>query len=589
MTPLPWQSARTARGRRALLRQLLALGLSAPTVHQVLAQAGLASAASEPPYAPTRAGGGGTLKLLFWQGPTLLNPHLATGAKDVEAARLFYEPLVRHDAEGRMVPVLAAEVPSHENGGIARDGGSITWRLKPGVRWHDGRPFGADDVVFTWRHAVDPASASMLAGAYANVRRIEKLDELTVRVVLDQPSPVWHRGATVMLLPRHLFEPYTGARAREAPANLKPVGTGPYRDAEFMPGDLLKAVRNPAYHRPHRPHFDRVELKGGGDAVGAARAVLQGGEYDFAWNLQVDDVLLAGMEAGGKGRVTVQPSGNVEVIMLNFADPWRELDGERAHPDSRHPVFHDARVRQALTLLFDRRNVQAHVYGRTGTATANLLHNPARYNSPRTVPPASLEQANTLLDAAGWVRGTDGMRARDGRRLALVFQTSINPLRQKVQSIFKQACQQAGIELELKAVQSAVFFSSAPGNPDTAGRFLADLQMVANSARDPDPDRYMQWFVSWECARQANQWTGLNRNRYQDPAYDRLYRASSRELDPVARTAQLIRLNDLVSSSGWFIPVVNRPSVHGVVNGLVAPTTGWDQALSAIADWHRTP
>ena len=94
-------------------------------------------------------GGGGALKVLWWQGATLLQPHFANGTKDQEGSRIFYEPLAVWDAEGNLVPILAAEVPSRDNGGLSADGKSVTWKLKKGVTWHDGAPFTADDVVFS--------------------------------------------------------------------------------------------------------------------------------------------------------------------------------------------------------------------------------------------------------------------------------------------------------------------------------------------------------------------------------------------------------------------------------------------------------
>src|SRR5580765_7191930 len=132
--------------RRDFVARLASLGFSAPFAALLLASAGVAQAQTAT-YKPTRRGGGGALKLLFWQGPTLLNPHFGIGAKDQEGSALFYEALVRYDPDGNLVPVLAAEIPSRANGGIAADGRSTVWKLKKGVRWHDGRPFTADDVV----------------------------------------------------------------------------------------------------------------------------------------------------------------------------------------------------------------------------------------------------------------------------------------------------------------------------------------------------------------------------------------------------------------------------------------------------------
>ena len=573
--------------RRAFIQRMAALGVSAPLACAMLADAGIAQAQTVPAYKPTQRGGGGALKLLFWQGPTLLNPHFGTGAKDLEGCRLFYESLMRYDADGGRVPVLAAEMPSRDNGGIAADGKSVVWTLKKGVSWHDGKPFTADDVVFNWLYATDPATASTTAGLYENVKAIERVDSHSVRVVFEKATPLWARYGALQLIPKHLFEAYKGAKSREAPANLKPVGTGPYRFVDFKPGDLVRGELNPAYHMPNRPHFDTVELKGGGDATSAARAVIQTGEYDFGWNLQVEDEVLKRMEAGAKGRVVINASGDVELIQLNMADPGTELDGERANPKSRHPVLSDPLVRQALALLFDRKGVQEFVYGRTGVATANILNNPLPYNSPNTRSEHSVDKANALLDAAGWRRGTDGLREKGGRKLKLVFQTSINSVRQKVQAIFKQACGKAGIEVELKAVTASVFFSSDVANPDTHGKFWADLQMYAAAGRAPDPDRFMQWFVSWEASSKANKWLGLNRGRWLNDDYDRLYKASDNEFDPVKRAAIFIRMNDLICNDNAVIPVVYRPSVHGLARNINAPLSGWDNALSGLHDWYR--
>jgi len=578
---------RTARlSRRAFALRLAALGVPAPMASLMLLDAGVARAA-DTAHTPHQRGGGGALKLLFWQGPTLLNAHFGTGVKDQEGAALFYEALIRYDQDGEPVPVLAAEIPTRANGGVAADGRSVTWKLKKGVAWHDGAPFTADDVVFTWRFATDPASAAITTGDYEGIKAIEKVDALTVRVVFAKPTPLWLRGSTPHVIPRHLFEPYKGAKSREAPANLKPVGTGPYRFVDFKPGDLVRGEINRNYHGANRPHFDSVELKGGGDAPSAARAVIQTGEFDFGWNLQVEDEVLKRMESGGKGRVNIHPSGNVEFIQLNMADPGSEIDGERSHPRSRHPILRDPAVRQALALLCDRRALETFVYGRTGVATANILNNPARFNSPNQRIEASVEKANALLDAAGWKRGAGGIREKDGRKLRLLFQTSINALRQKVQSVYKQACAQAGIDVEIKAVTPAVFFSSDVGNPDTYSKFHADLQMYANGGREPDPAGMMQWFVSWEVASKANKWIGRNRGRWVNEEYDRLFKASEGELDPVRRAALFIRMNDLVCNDHAVIPIVYRPEVNGTARGLVAPTSGWDLALSSVAEWHR--
>ena len=392
-----------------------------------------------------------------------------------------------------------------------------------------------------------------------------------------------------MIIPKHLFEPYKGVNSREAPANLKPVGTGPYRFVDFKPGDLVKGERNTSYHVPNRPHFDTIEIKGGGDAVSAARAVIQTGEYDYAWNMQVEDEILIRLEnaANAKGRVEIVQSGNIEHIQINSTDPWTEVDGERSSAKTKHPLFSDPAVRQALGLLVDRASVQAHIYGRTGVATANFVNNPERFVSKNTKSEFNIDKASQLLEQAGWKRGPDGVRAKDGNRLKLVFQTSINAPRQKTQAIVKQACQKAGIELELKSVTASVFFSSDMANPDTYTKFYSDIQMYNTGMAQPDPGWFMRQFVSWEIASKENKWQGRNITRWRNDAYDKAFRAAEGELDPVKRAALFIAMNDIVVGDPAVIPVVYRPVVAALSHKLRATLSGWDNAFWNLKDWYR--
>jgi peptide/nickel transport system substrate-binding protein len=577
--------------RRAFVRRMIGLGLTAPFASRLLAHAGLAQTATPGEYKPAKAGGGGALKMLFWQAPTLLNPHFAVGTKDQEGSRIFYEPLAAWDADGSLVPVLAAEIPDIENGGVAPDGMSVTWKLQKDVQWHDGHPFSAEDVVFTGEYAGDPATASTTIGNYRDIK-VEKVDSLTVRVHFPKPTPFWASpfvGQFGMIMPKHLFEPYKGANSREAPANLKPVGTGPYRFVEFKPGDLVKGERSPSYHLPNRPYFDTIEMKGGGDAVSAARAVLQTGEYDYAWNLQVEDEILLRLENGGnaRGRVEIVPGGNIEHIELNKTDPWTEVDGERSSAKTKHPLFSDPAVRHALSLLVDRASVEAHIYGRTGLATGNFINNPPRFASKNTKWEFGVDKANQVLDEAGWQRGPDGVRSKDGKKLKLVFQTSINAPRQKTQAIVKQACQKAGIEVELKSVTASVYFSSDVANPDTYSKFYADMQMFTTTMSEPDPGFFMRQFLSSEIASKDNKWQGRNITRWHNGNYDDAFRAAEGELDPVKRAALFIAMNDMVVGDPAVIPVVYRPSVSAMSRHLRATLSGWDNVLWDLKNWYR--
>ena len=575
--------------RRGFVQRMMAVDIAAPFATQLLVHSGVAMAQSPSTYKPTKRGGGGPLKVLWWQGPTLLNPHFAVGTKDQDGSRLFYEPLAAWDNDGNLQPKLAATIPTKENGGLAADGKSVTWKLKQGVTWHDGKPFTADDAVFNWEYAKDPATASVTIGSYQDVI-VEKVDQFTIVVKFAKPTPFWADafvGTRGMLIPKHLFAEYIGAKSRDAPTNLKPVGTGPYMFKDFKPGDMVMGVMNPNYHQANKPHFDSIEMKGGGDAISAARAVLQTGEFDFAWNMQVEDEILSRLEKGGKGRVLVTPGGNIEHMQLNTTDPWTEVDGERSSIKTKHPTLSDPAVRQAIALIIDNKSIEQHIYGRTGPATRDFLNNPPRYRSKDNAIEFNIDKANDILEKAGWVKGSDGIRAKDGKKLKFVYQTSINQPRQKTQAIIKQAAQKAGMDMELKSVTASVFFSSDVANPDTYTKFYCDLQMYTTTMSQPDPQVFMNQFTSWEVSTKDNKWQGRNITRWRNEEYDKLFRASENELDPIKRTALFVKMNDMAVQNQVVLGIVQRPTVSALATKLNANISGWDNNTSDLSDWFK--
>jgi len=562
-----------ALSRRRFVQAMVGLGLTAPLAAQMLAAAGVAQAQPKVQYAPTRRGGGGALKVLWWQSPTLLNPHFATGTKDQDGSRIFYDPLAAFDPDGNLVPILAAEIPSIQNGAVAKDGKSVTWRLKKGVVWHDGKPFTADDIVFNWEYAADSATAATTISSYKDIARIDKLDSHTVKLVFKNPTPFWadgfcgYRG---MILPKHLFEPFKGAKSREAPANLKPVGTGAYRFVDFKPGDIVRGELNPAYHMPNRPHFDTIEMKGGGDAVSAGRAVVQTAEYDYAWNMQVEEEIMRRMEQGGRGKFETSPGGNIEHIQCNQTDPWKEVDGERSSVKAPHPFLTDPAVRQALSLLVDRASVQEEIYGRGGQVTPNFLNSPSKYVSKANRAEFNVEKAVQILETAGWKKGADGIRAKGDKKLKMVYQTSINAPRQ------------------IKSITASVYFSSDAANPDIYSRFSTDIQMYTTTQASPDPQTFMEQFASWEVSAKDNKYQGRNITRWRSEEYDKLFRAAETELDPVKRAALFIRMNDLVIQNVIVVPVLWRNKVQAVSSRLRgAEISGWDNDTAFLYNWFR--
>jgi peptide/nickel transport system substrate-binding protein len=557
-----------------------------------------------PGLAASQRGACGPLRLLSWQAPTTTNPHLSIGIKDLAASRIVYEPLASFDADGGLIPLLAAEIPSPENGGVAANGRSVTWKLKADLKWADGAPFTADDVLFTYEFASGANVGATSRATYRIVSQVEVIDDLTVKVHFQDVNPAWALpfvGVNGMIIPRHLFVNYVGANAQDAPGNLQGVGTGAYRVVEFTEEDILiigedavstiKIVYepNPFFREPDKPCFDRVTLQGGGDALTAAKAVFSDGIVDYGYNLQVASDILQTLEAQGKGTLVAPPTAKTERIMINFSDPNRETgDGERSNVAYPHPFLTDKKIRQAISLGIDRVAI-SELYGKVGRVTTNMLVSPARYNSPNTSWEYNLEKAARILDQAGWTdTDGDGVREKGKLRLSMVFQTSVNSVRQKTQQIIKNALESIGFEVELKIIDASIFFGPVRDNTNTRRHFYADLEEFTFNNKSPDPGVYMRAWTCGAIAQKANNWSASNWARYCNPDYDKLYQQSTTELDAQKRRSLIVQMNDLLINDFAVIPIVERSSAFGISNDLAGiEPTPWDVDVWNIKDWKR--
>jgi peptide/nickel transport system substrate-binding protein len=530
------------------------------------------------------------LKLLYWQAPTILNPHLSTGFKDAEASRITLEPLASFDKDGNIVLFLAEEEPTLENGGLSEDGRVVIWKLKQDVLWSDGTPFTANDIVFTYEFLTNPEVGATSSRGYEVIESVVALDDHTVEITFKEPNPAWFlvfMGSGV-ILPEHIYADYNGANVREAPANLMPVGTGPYRVTEFKPGDVILYEPNPNYRDADSLAFERIELKGGGDATSAARAVMQTGDADFAYNLQVEANVLE--QFSGAGEVVSVFGALMERIFLNQTDPNQATEeGARSHLDFPHPFLTDPMVREAISLAIDRETIAEQLYGPTGQATSNLIVAPPNFVSPNTDYAFDLDQAATLLDDAGWVDSNgNGTRDKDGVEMELVFQTSVNSIRQKTQEIVKQALESIGMAVELRSIDASIYFSGDPANDDTVEKFRADIQMYTTGNTSPDPSDYMKTFTCGDIPQPENNWLGLNSARYCNPEYDALWQSSVAELDPEKRQDLFIQMNDLLVSEYVVLPVIHRAETAGVGDRLQGVNlTPWDLNTWNIAEWSK--
>ena len=538
----------------------------------------------------------GQLNILYWQAPSTLNPFLSGGTKEVESASLVLEPLVRFDQNGEMVPWLAESIPTVENGGVSEDLTQITWTLKEGVTWSDGTPLTAEDAVFTWQYCTHPEGGCAQASYYDGVENVEAVDDRTIRVTFNVPKPYPYTafvGSESPIIQRAQFADCLGARAPECTdANFGPIGTGPFVVDEFRPNDVITLSANENFREEGKPAFATVNFKGGGDAAAAARAVLETGEFDYAWNLQLAPEVLEQMQAAGLGQVVAAYGTSVERIEINQTDPSADLGDERstvAHP---HPFLVDDAVPQAMSMAIDRQLLVDIGYGPAGQATCNILPAPEAYASTANEGclTQDIEGAKALLEEAGWTdEDGDGVREKDGVRLSVLYQTSVNAVRQDVQALVKEWWEEIGIETELRSVDASVFFGGDPSSPDTFQKFYADVEMYTNNFAGVDPEAYM---ASWKCddiPGPDTQWQGQNIPRYCADEYDALVDELATTVGTEERGELAKQLNDMLVQNYALIPLIHRgsPSAHANTLGGVL-MNDWDSEIWNAKDWHRT-
>ena len=546
-----------------------------------------------------------TLKLLYWQAASTLNPYLSGGTKDIEAASLILESLARYDEEGNLVPWLVDEIPTLENGGIAEDLTSITWTLTEGILWADGTPLTAEDVVFTGEYCMNEDMGCNAIANFAAVSSIEAVDDLTVKITFEEAKPFPYGpfvGYTAPIIQKAQFADCTGTAAVECTEqNFAPIGTGPYVATEFLANDTALYAVNENYRglAEGKPFFKEVIFKGGGDAASAARAVLETGEADYAWNLQVEPEILASMEAAGNGALVTGFGTSVERLIVNLTDStpdagdirsqWVDEDGDGVN-DNPHPFLTDFNVRKALSLAIDRSMLVEAGYGQAGEIGCNILPAPAAYVSTANDDCANqdVDAANALLDEAGWVLGDDGVRAKDGVRLSILYQTSTNSVRQGTQALVKQMWEAIGVETELRNISADVFFGGSDANDDNIWKFFADIEMFTNTFDGTDPESYMG---NWTCDQMPgpeNQWGGNNMQRWCNEDYDALV-AEMATVSAIEERAKLAKqMNDMLVQDYVMIPLVTRGDVSAVNNTLEGVRFNvWDSELWNVADWTR--
>lgn len=543
----------------------------------------------------------GELKIIQWQAITALFRHKSGGYKDVVAADMVNEPLLRNMEDGTIIPNLVTQVPSVETGTLEEDFSALTFNLKEGVLWSDGTPFTANDVRFTWQWITNPANGANTYDTWLPISDVEVVDDLTARVTFSNPSPAW-------------FDPFCGHRGHIIPAHfwdnnfdhedptilndaflLGPLGTGPFVVDQFDVGDQVTFIANENYREENKPAFSNIVIKGGGDPASAARAVFQTGEYDFGWNIQIEPALVDELvNDDSAGFLVGDPGTNVERMTIQFADPHTEVDGQRAQKDTPNPVMGDKAVRQAMNLCVPRQLIAEEFYGLGQPATANILDGLESFSSTNTSWEFNTAKAAEILEEAGWVLNGD-VREKDGVRLRILLATTVNAVRQKCQAVIQQAAKEAGIDVQLEQIDAGIFFDGAAGNDQNLTHHYWDMGMWATNATSILPITYLEGWTMGEdgdnIPQAENSFVGGNISRYQNPDYDAAFFTFNDMRSIEEAFELLIELNDILIEDVAVIPMVIRAGdTYGISRRLVpdniAIGPGFELTYWNVANWN---
>ncbi|MEM9434824.1 MAG: peptide ABC transporter substrate-binding protein [Pseudomonadota bacterium] len=536
----------------------------------------------------------GDVSIIYWQAPSILNPFLSGGTKDVESASMIVEPLARYNQDGELVAWLVDEVPTVENGGVSEDLTSITWKITPGIVWSDGTAFTSADVKFTADYCMDPNGGCAQVTKFEGVTSVEAVDDLTVTVTFDKPTPFPYGpfvGGESPILQAAQFANCMGAAASAcSEENFNPVGTGPFKVVEFKPNDVITMEANENFRMEGKPAFASVTFKGGGDATAAGRAVMETGEFDYAWNLQLAPDVIAKMEEAGKGTPVAGFGPLVERIMLNQTNPSADLSADDRSVIRPHPFLGDPAVYKALSMAIDRPLLVEIGYGKAGKVTCNWVPAPAAFNSTSlSCDTQDIEGAKAMLEEAGWVDSNgNGTRDKDGVELQVLYQTSTNAVRQDFQALIKQWWSEIGVGTELRNIDASVFFGGDAASPDTFQKFYSDVEMYANTFNGTDPQSYLANGLCDKAPSPATQWQGENISRFCNEEFDALHKELTATAGLEARAEIGKRLNDIMVENGGMIPLVHRGRLSAHANSLGGVILNvWDSELWNVADWYR--
>jgi peptide/nickel transport system substrate-binding protein len=461
---------------------------------------------------------GGSVTIGVWQEPDLLTWVVGDTCFVCTAIRqALWEPPLESAKDGSLVPSQLVNIPTLQNGGVSPDGKTIKLKLKPGLKWSDGQPITVRDFIYTWKLDTNKDTGAVFDQGWSDIDSITAAGDLDATITLKRvfapfvgkalanPFAAW--------LPEHAA---AGKNFREW-SRTPSVTSGPFKFVEWVSGDHITVERNPNFVTPAR--LDRIIFKLITDRS-ALLAQLKAGALDAGLILDPPDT--AAVKGDPNLVVYADPGGNIEHWELNQRDPQ-----DLSKP---HPILSDSRVRWALLYGTNRGAVVQSLLLGVPKVAVNWLDNTAWFNKALRPAPYDPAKAKALLDEAGWKMGADGVRAKDGKPLRLMYATtSGNNLREQMQVVFQQQMKELGVVLEIKNYRPAELFGSWASNGVlTKGRF--DIAQFADATIGADPD-ISHFHVSSQIVNAGNP-AGYNTSGVSDPKLDQALQCELGTMEP---------------------------------------------------------
>ena len=565
---------------------LVACGGAATPAATQAPQATSAPAPTQPPP-PTATSAPKILTVALQQEPDNQNALFSSMTYVVYISQMTEIALAKWDGKGDFIPDLASDVPTAANGGVSADGLTITWKLRPGLKWSDGQPLTSKDVAFTEQVLVDPKNAVYTRAGYDQITSVDTPDDQTAVLHFKAPYAAWQTLFTQgqnnngSLLPMHILQGKTGLE-KDPFIHQPTVFSGPFMIKEWVAGDHMSLVPNPNYWQG-KPKLDQLNIKFVPDSNTALNA-LKNGDVDLVPDFAESDIpTVSALEPNQHLRIDTSPY--FEHLLFNMSINNSKITDASGKVIGNSDLngfcpFQDVNVRKAFMLAIDRDTiVKTLLFGKTFAPTS-LWPNSSWYNTNLAPYPYDLTQAGQLLDAAGYKVGSDGIRAGtcNGKpvKFSVELETTVKALRQDEQAAIQANLKQIGVDVKTVAIPSGTFFGSYTDGANMAtGKF--DMAIFTTGFF---PDPYTDSFLCTAIPNKDNP-GGDNYYHYCDQSgqTETMFKQLATTTDPAARKTVVDAIQKYQYDNVLFIPLYARADVFGFSDRFVFPPTsgysGW--------------